>query len=182
MGLLNELKNLASATTSVIKLGSKTVQIIEAVDEKRKEIYVRKYTEPNLIPESDDIFKVEMYYILNMKDVLRKVVLEEYESNRNDFAYLYRYINTMLESVMKFVEVNYFYRKYVLNISDIPLSIDQYMNSKYILESPIYPFKTILNKLLVQIDRDQVSVNKKKFNSEASLAIVKDIIDSLLIE
>ena len=47
------------------------------------------------------------------------------------------------------------------------------MNSRYVLESDICKFMTLLNKLLIQIDRDKNSLAKKKLNNEMSLAAVK---------
>ena len=85
--------------------------------------------------------------------------------------------------ISKLVEVNYIYRKNVLKLDDMKeMSVDQYMNSRYVLESDICKFMTLLNKLLIQIDRDKNSLAKKKLNNEMSLAAVKDIIDSLGIE
>ena len=135
------------------------------------------------VVKSDNIFLIEYYYVMNMRDALKKMVVEEYESTRMDLEYIYKYVKDMLESVVKLVEVNYVYRKNVLKLDDMKeMSIDHYMNSRYVLESDICKFMTLLNKLLIQIDRDKNSLAKKKLNNEMSLAAVKDIIDSLGIE
>lgn len=183
MGTWENLKNLVSLGSNVVKAGSKAISTLEKIETKRQENAKPKYRVPDMVPESDNIFLIEYYYVMNMRDALKKMVVEEYESTRMDLEYIYKYVKDMLESVVKLVEVNYVYRKNVLKLDDMKeMSIDQYMNSRYVLESDICKFMTLLNKLLIQIDRDKNSLAKKKLNNEMSLAAIKDIIDSLGIE
>lgn len=183
MGTWQNLKNLVSLGSNVVKTGSKVIGTLEKIESKRQENAKPKYRVPDMVPESDNIFLIEYYYIMNMRDALKKMVVEEYESTRMDLDYIYKYVKDMLESVVKLAEINYIYRKNVLKLSDMAdMSIDQYMNSRYVLESDICKFITLLNKLLIQIDRDKVSAAKNKLDNKMSLAAVKDIIDSLGIE
>ena len=183
MGTWQNLKNLVSLGSNVVKTGSKVIGTLEKIEAKRQENAKSKYRVPDMVPESDNIFLIEYYYIMNMRDALKKMVVEEYESTRMDLDYIYKYVKDMLESVVKLAEINYIYRKNVLKLSDMAdMSIDQYMNSRYVLESDICKFMTLLNKLLIQIDRDKVSAAKNKLDNKMSLAAVKDIIDSLGIE
>ena len=183
MDTWQNLKNLVSLGSNVVKTGSKVIGTLEKIESKRQENAKPKYRVPDMVPESDNIFLIEYYYIMNMRDALKKMVVEEYESTRMDLDYIYKYVKDMLESVVKLAEINYIYRKNVLKLSDMAdMSIDQYMNSRYVLESDICKFMTLLNKLLIQINRDKVSAAKNKLDNKMSLAAVKDIIDSLGIE
>ena len=183
MGTWQNLKNLVSLGSNVVKTGSKVIGTLEKIESKRQENAKPKYRVPDMVPESDNIFLIEYYYIMNMRDALKKMVVEEYESTRMDLEYIYKYVKDMLESVVKLAEINYIYRKNVLKLSDMAdMSIDQYMNSRYVLEYDICKFMTLLNKLLIQINRDKVSAAKNKLDNKMSLAAVKDIIDSLGIE
>ena len=74
MGTWENLKNLVSLGSNVVKAGSKAISTLEKIETKRQENAKPKYRVPDMVPESDNIFLIEYYYVMNMRDALKKMV------------------------------------------------------------------------------------------------------------
>ena len=175
MGTWQNIKNLIGLGNNIVKAGSTALNILNKVSNRK----VIDYKVPDMVPESDDITKIEGYYVINMKSAVKKITLAEYESNRLDLEWLYKYLKEALEATTYLIEANYFYRKNVLRLDNIGDNIDYYMNSAYYMKSDMYYYRIMLNKLMEQIMNDIRSMNTSEFKIDKS---IEKIIEILAIE
>lgn len=172
MGMWENLKNLASLGSNLVKAGGKALSVLDKIS-NRKPI---NYKAPDLVPESDQLTLIENMYVASTKSAVMKMVLEEYDSGRLDLEWLYKYIKDTLETIVAQIEVCYKYRKDVLRLDYVGDTVDRYMNSSYFMKSDLYTFLTQMNKLIDQIRLDINNLNDINFKVVQSREKILDIL------